>query len=100
MFYISVLSLNLFVLTRIYFFVKFFLNSVMSADNSKSVVLKGVTYGAVDYLIKPVRIEALQNIWQHVVRKRRSVPEHSGGEDAADDNSSTVNGGKKWRSML
>lgn len=79
---------------------KFVLNSVMSADNSKSVVLKAVMYGAVDYLIKPVRIEALQNIWQHVVRKRRSVPEHSGGEDAADDNSSTVNGGKKWRSML
>ncbi|CAF1704773.1 hypothetical protein Bca4012_004312 [Brassica carinata] len=73
---------------------------MMSADNSKSVVLKAVMYGAVDYLIKPVRIEALQNIWQHVVRKRRSVPEHSGGEDAADDNSSTVNGGKKWRSML
>ncbi|WZY83932.1 hypothetical protein YC2023_030316 [Brassica napus] len=45
-------------------------------------------------------IKALQNIWQHVVRKRRSVPEHSDGEDAADDNSSSVNGGKKWRSML
>ncbi|CDY54632.1 BnaCnng27500D [Brassica napus] len=65
-----------------------------------TVVLRGVTHGAVDYLIKPVRIEALQNIWQHVVRKRRSVPEHSDGEDAADDNSSSVNGGKKWRSML
>lgn len=79
---------------------KFVFNAVMSADNSKSVVLRGVTHGAVDYLIKPVRIEALQNIWQHVVRKRRSVPEHSDGEDAADDNSSSVNGGKKWRSML
>ncbi|CAF2021143.1 BnaC07g33430D [Brassica napus] len=51
---------------------------MMSADDSKSVVLKGVTHGAVDYLIKPVRIEALKNIWQHVVRKKRNVSEHSG----------------------
>ncbi|CAN8259065.1 unnamed protein product [Cochlearia groenlandica] len=96
---------------------------MMSADDSKTVVLKGVTHGAVDYLIKPVRMEALKNIWQHVVRKRRSewnVPEHSGsmeetgerqqpqrcgavsgGEDVVDDNSSSVNEGNNnnnWRS--
>ncbi|EOA18947.1 hypothetical protein CARUB_v10007581mg [Capsella rubella] len=87
---------------------------MMSADDSKSVVLKGVTHGAVDYLIKPVRIEALKNIWQHVVRKKRNewnVSEHSGGslEDTggdrdrqqqredADNNSSSVNEGN-WRS--
>ncbi|XP_027121030.1 two-component response regulator ARR2-like [Coffea eugenioides] len=44
---------------------------MMSADDSKNVVMKGVTHGACDYLIKPVRIEALKNIWQHVVRKRK-----------------------------
>ncbi|KAH0781799.1 hypothetical protein KY290_001397 [Solanum tuberosum] len=44
---------------------------MMSADDSKDVVMKGVTHGAYDYLIKPVRIEALKNIWQHVVRKRK-----------------------------
>ncbi|XAR57031.1 hypothetical protein NMG60_11025030 [Bertholletia excelsa] len=44
---------------------------MMSADDSKSVVMKGVTHGACDYLIKPVRIEALKNIWQHVVRKKK-----------------------------
>ncbi|XVF62513.1 hypothetical protein PTKIN_Ptkin09bG0014000 [Pterospermum kingtungense] len=43
----------------------------MSADDGKNVVMKGVTHGACDYLIKPVRIEALKNIWQHVVRKRK-----------------------------
>lgn len=43
----------------------------MSADDSKDVVMKGVTHGACDYLIKPVRIEALRNIWQHVVRKKK-----------------------------
>ncbi|CAH8337710.1 unnamed protein product [Eruca vesicaria subsp. sativa] len=92
---------------------------MMSADDSKSVVLKGVTHGAVDYLIKPVRMEALKNIWQHVVRKRRTewnVPTHSGSveetgerqqqqqregvsEDGGDDNSSSVNeGNNNWRS--
>ncbi|XP_052191273.1 two-component response regulator ARR2-like [Diospyros lotus] len=45
---------------------------MMSADESKNVVMKGVTHGACDYLIKPVRIEALKNIWQHVVRKRKN----------------------------
>ncbi|KAJ0233035.1 Signal transduction response regulator [Hirschfeldia incana] len=77
---------------------------MMSADDSKSVVLKGVTHGAVDYLIKPVRMEALKNIWQHVVRKKRNVSEHSGSveetggdrheqrdEDAGDNNSSSGN---------
>ncbi|KAE9453261.1 hypothetical protein C3L33_14846, partial [Rhododendron williamsianum] len=42
-------------------------------DDSKNVVMKGVTHGACDYLIKPVRIEALRNIWQHVVRKRKDA---------------------------
>lgn len=46
--------------------------TVMSADDGKNVVMKGVTHGACDYLIKPVRIEALKNIWQHVIRKRKS----------------------------
>ncbi|KAK9665788.1 hypothetical protein RND81_14G136400 [Saponaria officinalis] len=44
---------------------------MMSADDSNHVVMKGVTHGACDYLIKPVRIEALKNIWQHVVRKKK-----------------------------
>ncbi|KAF8099615.1 hypothetical protein N665_0241s0048 [Sinapis alba] len=86
---------------------------MMSADDSKSVVLKGVTHGAVDYLIKPVRIEALKNIWQHVVRKKRNewnVSEHSGSveetgggdrqqqRDDADNNSSSANNEGSWRS--
>ncbi|KAL3829360.1 hypothetical protein ACJIZ3_018162 [Penstemon smallii] len=44
---------------------------MMSADDGKDVVMKGVTHGACDYLIKPVRMEALKNIWQHVVRKKK-----------------------------
>lgn len=80
----------------------------MSADDSKSVVLKGVTHGAVDYdyLMEPARIEALKNIGQHVVRKKRNVSEHSEsaeetggdrqhhqkeGDDGGDSNSSSGN---------
>ena len=42
---------------------------MISADDGKDVVMKGVTNGAVDYLVKPVRIEAVKIMWQHVVRK-------------------------------
>ncbi|XP_057416078.1 two-component response regulator ARR2-like isoform X2 [Lotus japonicus] len=61
---------------------------MMSADDGKNVVLKGVTHGACDYLIKPVRIEALKNIWQHVVRKRKNEwkdTEQSGSAEEGGD---------------
>eukprot|EP00245_Coleochaete_scutata_P014149 TRINITY_DN595_c0_g1_i1.p1 TRINITY_DN595_c0_g1~~TRINITY_DN595_c0_g1_i1.p1 ORF type:complete len:878 (-),score=165.01 TRINITY_DN595_c0_g1_i1:1036-3669(-) len=45
---------------------------MMSANGETSAVMKGITHGACDYLLKPVRIEELKNIWQHVVRKKRS----------------------------
>lgn len=60
---------------------------MMSADDSQQVVMKGVTHGACDYLIKPVRIEALKNIWQHVVRKKKfeyKDVEQSGSWDEGD----------------
>lgn len=41
----------------------------MSANDEHSTVMRGVTHGACDFLIKPVRIEELKNIWQHVVRR-------------------------------
>ncbi|GAB4843059.1 arsenicals resistance [Ancistrocladus abbreviatus] len=60
---------------------------MMSADDSKNVVMEGVTHGACDYLIKPVRIEALKNIWQHVVWKKKNEwkeLEQSGSLDVVD----------------
>ncbi|KAL5996283.1 hypothetical protein ACLOJK_026357 [Asimina triloba] len=81
---------------------------MMSADDGKDVVMKGVTHGACDYLIKPVRIEAIKNIWQHVIRKRRNELkelEHSGSLDENDrqrkqsedaDYASSVNEGN-WK---
>ncbi|XP_020576239.1 two-component response regulator ORR21-like isoform X2 [Phalaenopsis equestris] len=60
---------------------------MMSADGRTSAVMRGIKHGACDYLIKPVRIEELKNIWQHVVRKKwnenRDV-EHSGSFEDSD----------------
>ncbi|CAL5385367.1 unnamed protein product [Camellia sinensis] len=42
---------------------------MMSANDNKELVMKGVKHGARDYLIKPLRLEEVKNIWQHVVRK-------------------------------
>jgi two-component response regulator (ARR-B family) len=47
--------------------------AVMSSNGETSTVLRGVTHGAVDFLIKPVRIEELKNLWQHVVRRKREL---------------------------
>jgi len=52
--------------------------AVMSADGETDLVMKGVVHGAVDYLIKPVRIEELRNLWQHVVR-REAPHQRQGG---------------------
>ncbi|CAK7353884.1 unnamed protein product [Dovyalis caffra] len=38
---------------------------MLSANGDPKLVMKGITHGACDYLLKPVRIEELKNIWQH-----------------------------------
>ncbi|KAF2301762.1 hypothetical protein GH714_028928 [Hevea brasiliensis] len=44
--------------------------TVMSVDGETSQVMKGVQHGACDYLLKPIRMKELRNIWQHVFRKK------------------------------
>ncbi|OMO90950.1 hypothetical protein COLO4_18766 [Corchorus olitorius] len=44
---------------------------MLSAHSDTKLVMKGITHGAVDYLLKPVRTEELKNIWQHVVRRKK-----------------------------
>ncbi|KAL1556760.1 two-component response regulator ARR11-like [Salvia divinorum] len=39
---------------------------MMSVDGETSRVMKGVQHGARDYLLKPIRMKELRNIWQHV----------------------------------
>nr|QSD99546.1 MYB family transcription factor [Melilotus albus] len=43
---------------------------MLSGNDDRKRVMKGVMKGACDYLVKPIRIEDLKNIWQHVVRKK------------------------------
>ncbi|KAK4488793.1 hypothetical protein RD792_004582 [Penstemon davidsonii] len=43
---------------------------MMSVDGETRRVMKGVQHGACDYLLKPIRMKELRNIWQHVLRKR------------------------------
>ncbi|KAF3452982.1 hypothetical protein FNV43_RR03415 [Rhamnella rubrinervis] len=45
---------------------------MLSAHSDTKLVMKGITHGACDYLLKPVRFEELKNIWQHVIRRRKS----------------------------
>ncbi|KAJ4762667.1 two-component response regulator [Rhynchospora pubera] len=63
---------------------------MMSADARTNIVMKGIKHGACDYLIKPVRMEELKNIWQHVVRKKWSDNnrdlENSGSFEESDRN--------------
>nr|XP_011459601.1 PREDICTED: two-component response regulator EHD1-like [Fragaria vesca subsp. vesca] len=44
---------------------------VLSASEDTQLVMKGISNGACDYLLKPVRVEQLKLIWQHVFRIRR-----------------------------
>lgn len=44
--------------------------SVVSANEELDMVKRGVMEGAEAYLPKPVRLQDLRNIWQHVLRKR------------------------------
>ncbi|KAK7311901.1 hypothetical protein RJT34_10362 [Clitoria ternatea] len=43
---------------------------MLSANGDPKMVMKGITHGACDYMLKPVRMEELKNIWQHVIRKK------------------------------
>ncbi|XP_042499781.1 two-component response regulator ARR10-like [Macadamia integrifolia] len=50
---------------------------MMSANDDKNMVMKGIQHGARDYLVKPIRKEEIQNIWQHVIRKNLFQPNES-----------------------
>ena len=69
-------------------------SAVMSANGETSQVMKGITHGACDYLLKPVRIEELRNIWQHVVRRKtREVSKEETNWEAEDNGRGGEQGG-------
>lgn len=59
---------------------------VLSANGDTKLVMKGISHGACDYLLKPVRFEELKNIWQHVIRRKKfdsKSQKASGNQDNA-----------------
>ncbi|KAF1864549.1 hypothetical protein Lal_00043190 [Lupinus albus] len=54
---------------------------MLSAHSDTTLIMKGVAHGACGYLLKPVRIEELKNIWQHVVRRKQFVGEVKPSKD-------------------
>ncbi|THF95172.1 hypothetical protein TEA_007082 [Camellia sinensis var. sinensis] len=54
---------------------------MLSANGDTKLVMKGITHGACDYLLKPIRIEELKNIWQHVVRRKKNDPKDQNNFD-------------------
>lgn len=63
---------------------------MLSANGDSKLVMKGITHGACDYLLKPVRIEELKNIWQHVIRRKKFDSKdrnNSGNKDKHDSGS-------------
>ncbi|KAL7097193.1 hypothetical protein ACP275_10G128400 [Erythranthe tilingii] len=69
---------------------------MLSANGDPKLVMKGITHGACDYLLKPVRIEELKNIWQHVLRRKKFEPKNqnnkSGDQNANADQNGDQNG--------
>uniref|UniRef100_A0ACD5UFI2 Uncharacterized protein n=1 Tax=Avena sativa TaxID=4498 RepID=A0ACD5UFI2_AVESA len=57
---------------------------MLSANGEKETVYKGIIHGACDYLVKPVKIKELKNIWQHVARKNQVAMNHDNNESDDD----------------
>ncbi|KEH35772.1 putative response regulator and transcription factor RR-A-type family [Medicago truncatula] len=44
---------------------------MLSESSDNELVMKAVFHGASDFLVKPVRLQELKTIWQHVIRKKK-----------------------------
>ncbi|KAA8534314.1 hypothetical protein F0562_031859 [Nyssa sinensis] len=61
---------------------------MMSSHDSMSIVVRCLSKGAVDFLLKPIRKNEIKNIWRHVWRKWHS-PSGSGSESGIQTQKST-----------
>ncbi|KAI3454242.1 hypothetical protein Pfo_010905 [Paulownia fortunei] len=68
---------------------------MLSSYGDRELVMKGITHGACDYLLKPVRIEELKNIWQHVVRRKKVYYKEQKTSDKAHHESGEPNKKRK-----
>lgn len=66
---------------------------MLSGNGDPKLVMKGITHGACDYLVKPVRIEELSNIWQHVIRKKKFDSKNENNSNIQDKGNQGNGGG-------
>ncbi|TVU25516.1 hypothetical protein EJB05_28015, partial [Eragrostis curvula] len=50
---------------------------MLSANDTLETMMKGIKHGALNYLVKPVGLEQLKNLWIHVVAKHMDGPSNS-----------------------
>ncbi|XP_077221497.1 two-component response regulator EHD1-like [Tasmannia lanceolata] len=69
---------------------------LMSWNGETSTVMKYIAHGACDYLIKPVTLQELKNIWQHIFRRvmGQSLIDRSRADKNMDFKSKTMD---SWR---
>jgi two-component response regulator ARR-B family len=73
-------------------------HTVLSANEEMETMMKGVKHGACDYLVKPVHLDRLKNIWLHVVKKGKNDPRNyacGAGKDASQKHQSSEEDGNK-----
>ncbi|CAI8595146.1 unnamed protein product [Vicia faba] len=57
---------------------------MFSVNDDLKMVMKGITHGACDYLLKRVRLKEVQIIWQHVIRKKKGKRSNSDSVNGID----------------
>lgn len=57
---------------------------MFSSNDDPKMVMRGVLHGACDYLVNPFRMEKLQVIWQHVIRKNMNIKRSNCGKFNSD----------------
>ncbi|XP_062227690.1 two-component response regulator ORR24-like isoform X2 [Phragmites australis] len=58
---------------------------MLSGNDEKETMMKGIKHGACNYLVKPVLLEQIRNLWVHVVKKSTPDPRNCiscGNDDA------------------
>ena len=68
--------------------------AVLSINGDTKLVMKGISHGACHYLLKPVRLEELKNIWQHVFRRKTFDSRDRKGSNRLDQNNGDGNGSR------
>ncbi|XP_022856395.1 two-component response regulator-like APRR7 isoform X1 [Olea europaea var. sylvestris] len=78
---------------------------MMSSHDSRGLVFKCLSNGAVDFLVKPIRKNELKNLWQHVWRRCHSssgsgsetgTPSQKSVKSKSSDKSDNNSGSNNW----